>query len=124
LIYPLPQIGGLGVHLTLDLAGEVRFGPDVHWIETENYEVPESLRFVFYESVKRYLPWIQVENLQPGYAGIRPKLHGPKEKFADFKIQTEAEHGMKGLVNLLGIESPGITASLAIAKLVVENGFN
>jgi 2-hydroxyglutarate dehydrogenase len=124
LIYPLPQIGGLGVHLTLDLAGEVRFGPDVHWIETENYEVPESLRFVFYESVKRYLPWIQVENLQPGYAGIRPKLHGPKEKFADFKIQTEADHGMKGLVNLLGIESPGITASLAIAKLVVENGFN
>jgi 2-hydroxyglutarate dehydrogenase len=59
LIYPLPQIGGLGVHLTLDLAGEVRFGPDVHWVETENYEVPESLRFVFYESVKRYLPWIR-----------------------------------------------------------------
>jgi 2-hydroxyglutarate dehydrogenase len=124
LIYPLPQVGGLGVHLTLDLAGEVRFGPDVHWVEKENYEVPESLRSVFHESVKRYLPWIEPENLQPGYAGIRPKLHGPNEKFADFKIQTEAEHGLKGLVNLLGIESPGITASLAIAKLVVENGFN
>lgn len=120
LIYPLPQIGGLGVHLTLDLAGEVRFGPDVHWIDRENYEVPESLRLNFYESVKRYLPWIQLENLQPAYAGIRPKLHGPNEKFADFLIQTEAEHGMKGLVNLLGIESPGITASLAIAKRVVE----
>ena len=89
-------------------------------IERENYEVPESLRLNFYESVKRYLPWIQLENLQPAYAGIRPKLHGPNETFADFLIQTEAEHGMKGLVNLLGIESPGITASLAIAKRVVE----
>lgn len=119
LIYPLPQTGGLGVHLTLDLAGEVRFGPDVHWVDKENYEIPESLRFVFYDSVKRYLPWVQLENLQPAYAGIRPKLHGPDEKFADFLIQTEAEHGMKGLVNLFGIESPGITASLAIAKMVV-----
>jgi len=126
LIYPLPQVGGLGVHLTLDLAGEARFGPDVHWIETENYEVPESLRTLFHSSVKRYLPWIVPENLQPAYAGIRPKLHGPNEKFADFKIQSEAEHGMKGLVNLLGIESPGITASLAIAKLVVKqsNSYN
>ncbi len=120
LIYPLPQVGGLGVHLTLDLAGGVRFGPDVHWIETENYEVPDSLRFLFSESVKRYLPWIEPENLQPGYAGIRPKLHGPNEKFADFKIQFESEHGLPGLVNLLGIESPGITSSLAIASVVLN----
>ncbi|EQA36500.1 FAD dependent oxidoreductase [Leptospira inadai serovar Lyme str. 10] len=121
LIYPLPQIGGLGVHLTLDLAGGVRFGPDVEWVTEENYAVPEILRLKFYDSVKRYLPQIHADQLQPSYAGIRPKLHGPKEKFADFLIQTEKEHGMPGLVNLLGIESPGITSSLAIANLVLNS---
>jgi L-2-hydroxyglutarate oxidase LhgO len=120
LIYPLPQIGGLGIHLTLDLAGEVRFGPDVEWVETENYEVPENLIFTFYESIKKYLPWIESNNLQPSYAGIRPKLHGPDKKFADFYLQTEKEHEKKGLINLLGIESPGITSSLAIAELVID----
>lgn len=121
LIYPLPQVGGLGVHLTLDLAGGIRFGPDVEWVERENYDVPENLRSKFYDSVKRYLPQVHPDQLQPSYAGIRPKLHGPEEKFADFLIQTEKEHGMEGLVNLLGIESPGVTSSLAIANLVLNS---
>lgn len=118
LIYPVPEPGGLGVHVTVDLGGSARFGPDVEWIDAIDYEVDPGRADAFYAAVRRYWPNLPDRSLQPGYSGIRPKLHGPGEAAADFVIQGPGEHGVDGLVNLYGIESPGLTASLAIADEV------
>lgn len=120
LIYPMPEANtaGLGIHATLDLAGQLRFGPDVHWQETLDYAVDENLRAPFAAAIARYFPALDAARLQPGYAGVRAKLSGPGEPAADFLIQTPADHRLPGLVNLFGIESPGLTASLAIAERV------
>lgn len=120
LIYPVPQPGGLGVHLTLDLQGQARFGPDVQWVESIDYTVDPRRADAFYAEVRRYWPALPDGTLQPGYAGIRPKLAGPEAPNLDFRIDGPAQHGVPGLVNLLGIESPGLTASLAIGEAVVE----
>lgn len=117
LVYPVPEPGGLGIHLTLDMAGGVRFGPDVEWVDGVDYTVDPSRKPAFLASIRRYWPSIDPDRLQPDYAGIRPKIAGPGED-ADFMIQTVAEHGVEGLVNLMGIESPGLTSSLAIAEVV------
>lgn len=118
LIYPIPGQAHLGVHLTLDLAGQARFGPDVEWIDHEAYDVDPSRADGFYAEVRQYWPGLPDDSLQPAYAGIRPKLHGPGEAMPDFLIQREEAHGLPGLVNLLGIESPGLTACLALAEEV------
>ena len=120
LIYPVPEPGGLGVHVTLDLAGQARFGPDVEWVNNINYEVDPRRAERFYAAIRRYWPTLPNDALSPGYAGIRPKISGPHETAADFSIQGPAEHGVAGLVNLFGIESPGLTASLALADDVVR----
>lgn len=119
LVYPVPVPGGLGVHLTLDLGGQARFGPDVEWIEGIDYTVDPSRAERFYAAIRRYWPGLRDGALQPGYAGIRPKIVPPTVATQDFVIQTQATHGIAGLVNLFGIESPGLTASLAIAEEVV-----
>ena len=120
LIYPVPQPGGLGVHLTLDLQGQARFGPDVQWVDGIDYTVDPKRADAFYAEVRRYWPSLPDGALQPGYAGIRPKLAGPEAPNLDFRIDGPAQHGVPGLVNLLGIESPGLTASLAIGDVVAE----
>lgn len=120
LIYPVPVEGGLGVHLTLDLAGNARFGPDVEWIDGVDYTVDPERSAVFQEAIRSYWPDLADHALQPAYAGIRPKLSGPGQASADFMIQGPADHGAGRIVNLFGIESPGLTASLAIADHVVE----
>jgi L-2-hydroxyglutarate oxidase LhgO len=120
LIYPMPNEAGLGVHLTLDLGGQVRFGPDVEWIDAISYDVDPRRADAFYAAIRAYWPGLPDGALQPAYAGIRPKLSGPGEPAADFVIQGPAAHGVRGLVNLFGIESPGLTASLAIAQRVGE----
>ncbi len=118
LIYPVPEPGGLGVHLTLDLAGQARFGPNVAWVDEIDYTVNAADGDGFYAAVRRYWPALADGALQPGYAGIRPKISAPGEPAADFRIDGPAVHGVAGLVNLFGIESPGLTASLAIAEAV------
>ncbi len=118
LIYPLPEPGGLGVHVTLDLAGAARFGPDVEWIEQIDYEVDPNRGEAFYAAIRSYWPDLPDDSLVPGYSGVRPKLVGPGEPAADFVIKGPAEHGVPGLVNLFGIESPGLTSALAIAEHV------
>ncbi|QND57788.1 NAD(P)/FAD-dependent oxidoreductase [Mesorhizobium huakuii] len=120
LIYPVPVDGGLGVHLTLDLGGSARFGPDVEWVDHVDYTVDPSRSAVFYEAIRRYWPALADGALQPAYAGVRPKLSGPGQPATDFVIQGPADHGAGRIVNLFGIESPGLTASLAIADHVVE----
>ena len=124
LVYPVPEPGGLGVHVTLDLAGQARFGPDVEWIENigreGDYTVDPRRSERFYAAIRRYWPALPDGALAPGYAGIRPKISGPKEPAADFLIQGPPEHGVAGLVNLFGIESPGLTASLALADHVAK----
>lgn len=120
LIYPMPNEAGLGVHLTLDLSGQARFGPDVEWVESIHYDVDPRRAESFYAAIREYWPALAEGALQPAYAGIRPKLSGPGEPAADFVIQGPAAHGVRGLVNLFGIESPGLTASLAIAQRVSE----
>ncbi|MGB0127992.1 MAG: FAD-dependent oxidoreductase, partial [Rhodocyclaceae bacterium] len=120
LIYPLPQPGGLGVHLTLDLAGQARFGPDVEWIAEEAYEVAPRRGDAFYAEIRRYWPGLPDAALQPAYAGIRPKLCRSDGGEQDFVFQGASHHGVRGLVSLFGIESPGLTASLAIAETVAE----
>nr|WP_201751913.1 NAD(P)/FAD-dependent oxidoreductase [Microvirga arsenatis] len=120
LIYPAPVDGGLGTHVTLDLAGRMRFGPDVEWIEREDYEVDPRRAESFYASIRRYWPGLPDGALVPDYSGIRPKLTGPGEKAADFMIDGPAEHGLPGLVHLFGIESPGLTSCLSLAEDVAE----
>ena len=119
LVYPAPESAGLGVHLTLDLAGQARFGPDVEWIERVDYDVDPGRSRVFYDAIRRYWPDLKDGSLQPAYCGIRPKMQPQGEPSRDFLIQGPAEHGVAGLVNLFGIESPGLTASLAIADHVL-----
>jgi L-2-hydroxyglutarate oxidase LhgO len=118
LIYPVPVPGGLGVHLTLDLGGQARFGPDVEWINTIDYTVDPHRADAFYAEVREYWPQLPDGALAPAYAGIRPKLSGSGEPVADFLISGPNAHGVAGLVNLFGIESPGLTACLAIAENV------
>jgi len=118
LIYPTPIMGGLGVHVTLDLAGRMRFGPDVEWIEGENYDVDPTRAAAFYARIRTYWPGLPDGSLAPDYAGIRPKLTGPTEPQADFLIDTPAQHGLPGLVQLFGIESPGLTSSLSLGEEV------
>jgi len=121
LIYPAPVPGGLGVHVTLDLAGRMRFGPDVEWIEHENYDVDPGRAPLFYEGVRRFWPGLPDDTLFPDYAGIRPKITGPGEPAADFVIDAPKDHGLPGLIHLFGIESPGLTSSLSLAEEVVGN---
>ncbi|WP_016747339.1 NAD(P)/FAD-dependent oxidoreductase [Rhizorhabdus wittichii] len=118
LVYPVPVPGGLGTHLTLDMAGMARFGPDVEWIDAVDYSVDPARGARFLAAARLIWPGIDPDRLQPGYAGIRPKIGGPDAPVADFRIDGPERHGLPGLVNLFGIESPGLTASLAIAELV------
>lgn len=122
LIYPAPapNHAGLGVHLTLDMGGQAKFGPDTEWIETEDYTLDARRAEVFYDAVRRYWPALPDGALAPGYTGIRPKISGPNDPAADFAIDGPAVHGVAGLVNLYGIESPGLTASLAIAEETLQ----
>ena len=115
LVYPMAGGGGLGVHVTIDLAGQARFGPDVRWVDSVDYEFDDSRRDEFAAAIERYYPALDRDRLVPGYTGIRPKLVAAGEPPADFVIQGPAVHGIDGLVNLFGIESPGLTASLALA---------
>ncbi|KAG8645522.1 L-2-hydroxyglutarate dehydrogenase, mitochondrial [Manihot esculenta] len=128
LIYPIPEDGGLGVHVTLDLDGQVKFGPDVEWIhgvddissflDKYDYSVSASHAERFYPEIRKYYPSMKDGSLEPGYAGIRPKISGPGRSHIDFLIQGEDSHGVPGLVNLFGIESPGLTSSMAIAEYI------
>jgi L-2-hydroxyglutarate oxidase LhgO len=120
LIYPVPEEGGLGVHLTIDLAGRGRFGPDVEWIESVDYSVDPKRADRFYGAVRRYWPDLADGSLAPDYCGIRPKLTGPGETAAEFLILGEEAHGAPGLVHLHGIESPGLTCCLTLADFVAE----
>ncbi len=121
LIYPVPETAGLGVHLTLDLGGQAKFGPDVQWVDTPTDLLVDPCRGdAFYAEVRKYWPALADGALQPGYAGMRPKINGPHEAAADFMIQGPAQHGVPGLVNLLGIESPGLTSALALADEVCQ----
>ncbi|EYU18658.1 hypothetical protein ABFS82_10G156900 [Erythranthe guttata] len=131
LIYPIPEDGGLGVHVTLDLDGRVRFGPDVEWIDGIDdvssflnlfeYSVPGDGANRFYPEIRKYYPGLKNGSLDPGYSGIRAKISGPMQASADFMIQGEEIHGITGLINLFGIESPGLTSSMAIAEYVAAN---
>lgn len=118
LIYPAPQTAGVGIHLTLDLGGNARFGPDVEWIDEPHYNVDPRRSLTFYRAIRKYWPALPDESLSPAYAGVRPKLQAPDKPATDFLIQTHRTHGVAGLVNLFGIESPGLTASMAIATRV------
>jgi len=122
LIYPTPQPkdAGLGVHVTLDLEGRMRLGPDTHYIDQIDYSVDERQKTVFYQSAKQFLPFIEYDDLEPEMAGVRPKLQGPGDDFRDFVIEHEAERGLPGFINLIGIESPGLTSSPAIARIVAD----
>lgn len=120
LIYPIADRGGLGIHVTLDLSGQVRFGPDVQWIDQVDYQFDAGRLQHFVSAIKRYYPGLDETRLQPAYTGIRPKTVGPDAPPGDFIVQTESDHGIPGLINLLGIESPGLTASMALADEVVS----
>jgi L-2-hydroxyglutarate oxidase LhgO len=126
LIYPTPVEGGLGVHLTLDLAGQARFGPDVEWLQSDaagaalDFAVDPMRAAAFYEEIRRYWPALEDDALVPAYCGIRPKISGPGEPAADFRIDGPAAHGVPGVVQLFGIESPGLTSALAIAEEVAR----
>jgi L-2-hydroxyglutarate oxidase LhgO len=120
LIYPVPHSAGLGIHATLDLGRRVRFGPDVEWIDGIDYSVNAARAALFYEAIRHYWPRLADGALMPDYTGIRPKLHGPGEPQPDFRIESAADHGIPGLVNLLGIESPGLTSSLPIGDYVAS----
>ncbi len=120
LVYPLPEAGGLGIHLTLDMAGGARFGPDVQWVEEPGYGFDQDLTEKFASAIRAYWPGLEADRLQSGYAGVRPKIVGPGESQADFVIQHHADHGLPGAIHLFGIESPGLTASLAIGRHVLN----
>ncbi|MBS0528022.1 MAG: NAD(P)/FAD-dependent oxidoreductase [Proteobacteria bacterium] len=119
LIYPVPEPGGLGVHLTLDLAGQARFGPDVEWVDTLDYAVDPARAARFYPAIRRYWPDLPDGALMPAYSGIRPKIVPPSVAKQDFMIEGPRDHGVTGLINLFGIESPGLTSSLALADHVL-----
>jgi L-2-hydroxyglutarate oxidase LhgO len=121
LVYPVPIPGGLGIHVTLDLAGRMRFGPDLEWIDAYDFNVDPGRAKTFYPAIRTYWPGLADGTLAADYAGIRPKLTGAGEPAADFMIDTPAEHGISQLVHLFGIESPGLTASLSIAEQVVAS---
>jgi L-2-hydroxyglutarate oxidase LhgO len=118
LVYPVPVAGGLGVHVTLDLGGRVRFGPDVRWVDAPDDRFDDSERAAFVAAIRRYYPGLDPDALSPGFTGVRPKLVGPGEPDHDFVLMGPTTHGQEGLVHLLGLESPGLTASLAIAERV------
>ncbi len=120
LIYPVPEPGGLGVHLTLDMAGQARFGPDVEWVEAIDYAVDPTRAERFYPAIRKYWPTLPDGALMPSYSGMRPKIVPPAVASQDFVIQGPRDHGVDGLINLFGIESPGLTSSLAIADRVGE----
>jgi L-2-hydroxyglutarate oxidase LhgO len=120
LIYPVPIPGGLGVHVTLDMAGRMRFGPDVEWIDEENYDVDAGRAAAFYARIRDYWPGLPDNGLVPDYSGIRPKLTGPKEPAVDFMIDGPNEHGVPRLVHLFGIESPGLTSALSLAEEIAN----
>ncbi len=122
LIYPVPEPGGLGVHLTLDLAGQARFGPDVEWIDTIDYAVDPNRAEKFYSAIRRYWPALPDGALQPAYSGVRPKITGPREGPGDFVIQGPRTTGHPAYIALYGIESPGLTSSLALAQEVAWLG--
>jgi L-2-hydroxyglutarate oxidase LhgO len=120
LVYPVPEPGGLGIHLTLDLGGQAKFGPDVQWVDSPSDYTVDALRApVFEERIRQYWPDFPEHALAPAYAGIRPKISGPEVAAADFMIQGAADHGHPGLINLFGIESPGLTSALAIGDEVL-----
>jgi L-2-hydroxyglutarate oxidase LhgO len=115
----VPQAAGLGVHLTLDMGGQAKFGPDVEWVESaDDLTVDPQRGEAFYAEVRKYWPDLKDGSLIPGYCGIRPKINAPHEVARDFMIQGPSDHGVPGLVNLFGIESPGLTSALAIGELV------
>ncbi len=116
LIYPVPVPGGLGVHLTLDIAGQARFGPDVEWVDAIDYSIAPTRAASFYQSVRQFWPALRDGQLAPAYAGIRPNLSGPGARAVDFMIQGAEVHGIAGLINLFGVDSPGLTASMALAE--------
>ena len=121
LVYPVPEAAGLGVHLTLDLGGQAKFGPDVQWVDSPDDLLVDPARGdAFYAEVRKYWPALKDGALAPGYAGIRPKIHGPQEPAADFVVQGPEVHGVAGLVNLFGIESPGLTSALALGEHVAS----
>jgi L-2-hydroxyglutarate oxidase LhgO len=120
LLYPVPADAGLGIHVTIDLAGRMRLGPDAEYVDAVRYEVDESKRAVFARAVRHYLPALDAASLTPDFAGVRPKLSGSGEPFRDFVVREESEAGFPSFVNLIGIESPGLTAAPAIAQRVVE----
>ena len=121
LVYPVPKEnrGGLGIHATLDLNGSIRLGPDDEYVDKPDYKIDPSKAKLFYESVKTFLPFVKLENITPDTSGVRPKLQGPGEGFRDFIIRHETASGHNGLINLIGIESPGFTSALSIARIVV-----
>lgn len=119
LVYPMPEPGGLGIHLTLDLGGQAKFGPDVRWVERPDFVVDPGRAAAFYGAIRQYWPGLPDDALVPGYVGVRPKLKAAGRGFADFVIDGPHQHGIPGLVQLFGIESPGLTACLAIAQTVV-----
>jgi L-2-hydroxyglutarate oxidase LhgO len=121
LIYPVPERAGLGVHVTLDMAGQARFGPDVEWVTERHYAVEPRRAEKFYAAIRTYWPRLPDHSLVPDYAGIRPKLTGPGEAAADFLIDRPVDHGLPRLVHLFGIESPGLTSALSIADEVVTS---
>ena len=120
LIYPIPESTGLGIHASLDIGGQLKFGPDTEYIEQLKYGVDESLKDKFFQAISKYFPTVERDKLQPAYSGIRPKLQGVHDTFQDFMIQTYHQHNIKGLINLFGIDSPGLTSSLAIADYVAK----
>ena len=121
LVYPLPGSDSLGLHYTLDLSGQGRFGPDVEWVDTPSYDVDPGRAALFYDAIRKYWPALPDDSLRPGYAGIRPKIQAQGEPAHDFVIQMPGETGVSGYCALYGIESPGLTSSLAIADYVAES---
>lgn len=121
LVYPVAEAGGLGVHVTLDLGGSVRFGPDVTWCDAPDYAFDDSDRDAFVDSIRRYYPGLEAGRLQPGYVGVRPKIAPPGAAVGDFQVRGPRHHGVAGLVHLFGIESPGLTAALALAQEVAKS---